>query len=41
MPLDDHALRQLFLEARTHNAWQDKPVPAPLLQRLYDLLKWG
>lgn len=38
-PLDDNALEQLFLKARTHNAWQDRPVPQELLQRLYDLVK--
>lgn len=38
-PLDSHALEQLFLKARTHNAWQDRPVPQDLLQRLYDLVK--
>jgi 3-hydroxypropanoate dehydrogenase len=40
-PLDQDALNQLFLEARTHNAWQDKPVPDELLYRLYDLLRMG
>ena len=42
MPMiDASALRQLFDEARTHNAWQDKPVPEHLLHQLYDLMKWG
>lgn len=40
-PLDDRALDQLFREARTHNAWLDKPVPVAVLHQLYDLLKWG
>lgn len=40
-PLDDNALRQLFLEARTHNAWLDKPVSDALLQRLYELAVLG
>ena len=39
--LDSAALRQLFDDARTHNAWQDKPVPDHLLHQLYDLMKWG
>ncbi len=39
--LDAHALRQLFLDARTHNAWQDKPVPEGVLHELYGLMKWG
>ncbi|MEW6693667.1 putative malonic semialdehyde reductase RutE [Tepidimonas thermarum] len=32
---------QLFDNARTHNAWQDRPVPDALLHRLYDWMKWG
>lgn len=40
-PLPQSALDTLFLEARTHSAWQDRPVPDELLQRLYDLLKLG
>lgn len=32
---------QLFTDARTHNAWQDKPVPEVLLRQLHDLVKWG
>lgn len=39
--LDDAALAQLFLEARTHNAWQQKDVPDSLLVRLIDVLKMG
>ncbi|MCG8428824.1 MAG: malonic semialdehyde reductase [Chromatiales bacterium] len=39
--LDDRALDTLFREARTHNSWQDKPVTDELLQRLYDVMKWG
>lgn len=31
----------LFREARTHVAWQDKPVSDELLQQVYDLAKWG
>ena len=30
---------QLFLEAHTNNAWQDKPVADELLHRLYDTLR--
>jgi 3-hydroxypropanoate dehydrogenase len=41
MSLNDHALDQLFRQARTHNAWLDKPVSADSLRDLYDLLKWG
>ena len=37
----DAALAQLFHEARTHNAWQEKSVPDDTLHALYDLMKWG
>lgn len=40
-PLSDAALAQLFTEARTRNAWSDRPVPKDLLRRLYDLTKFG
>jgi len=40
-PLPQNALDQLFLNARTHNAWQDKPVSDELLHRLYDTLRMG
>lgn len=40
-PLDDHALRQLFLDARTHSAWQDRPVDDALLHRLIELTVQG
>ena len=39
--LDLQALDQLFNGARTHVAWQDKPVSRETLSQLYDLLKWG
>ena len=39
--LGDEALNQLFREARTHNAWLDKPVTDDTLRQLYDLMKWG
>jgi 3-hydroxypropanoate dehydrogenase len=34
-------LEQIFLEARTHNKWQDKPVPDDLLRQLVDVMKMG
>ncbi|HVJ41606.1 MAG TPA: malonic semialdehyde reductase [Dongiaceae bacterium] len=40
-PLDAKALDQLFLEARTFNAWLDKPVSDELLARAVDLAKMG
>lgn len=38
-PLSQTAFDQLFLEAHTLNAWQDKPVADELLHRLYDNLR--
>ncbi len=37
--IDARALDVLFREARTHNGWQDKPVPENLLHELFDLAK--
>jgi 3-hydroxypropanoate dehydrogenase len=39
--LDQTALNQLFLEARTHSKFLDKPVPPSLLHELIDTLKMG
>lgn len=40
-PLSAEANAQLFTEARTRNAWSDKPVTDDQVRALYDLLKWG
>jgi 3-hydroxypropanoate dehydrogenase len=40
-PLDDRALDVLFREARTHNAWQERPVTDETLRQIYDLMKWA
>ena len=40
-PLDQDALEQLFFDAHTHNAWQDKQVPEELLRRLYNTFRMG
>jgi 3-hydroxypropanoate dehydrogenase len=37
--IDATALAQLFTEARTHNAWQAKPVDDALLRQLTDVMK--
>jgi len=37
--LDDSALDTLFRAARTHNAWQEKPVSDALLQAVWELAK--
>lgn len=39
MRLDDTALKQLFLDARTQNTWQPTPVPDALLTELYDITR--
>lgn len=39
--LDDTALAQLFTEARTHNGFDDRPVPEALLHQAIDLAKMG
>jgi 3-hydroxypropanoate dehydrogenase len=39
--LDSYCLDQLFLKARTHKAWMDRPVSDQQLRELYDLLKMG
>jgi 3-hydroxypropanoate dehydrogenase len=39
--IDDSGLRQLFLDARTHNGWLDKPVPDSMLRELFDVVKFG
>jgi 3-hydroxypropanoate dehydrogenase len=39
--IDDSSLRQLFLNARTHNGWLDQPVPDGMLRELYDIVKFG
>jgi 3-hydroxypropanoate dehydrogenase len=41
VPVSDAAIAQIFTEARTRNAWTDRPVDPALLRRLYDLTKFG
>jgi 3-hydroxypropanoate dehydrogenase len=41
LPLPETALNQLFTDARTRNAWSDRPVSDDLLRKLYDLTKFG
>jgi 3-hydroxypropanoate dehydrogenase len=41
MKIDNASLQQLFLDARTANGFLDKPVPAALLQEVYDIAKMG
>jgi 3-hydroxypropanoate dehydrogenase len=39
--LEQSALAQLFIDARTHNSWQDKPVTDEQIKDLYELLKFA
>ena len=39
--LDAGSMDLLFRQARTHNAWQDRPVEQATLEAMWDLLKWG
>ncbi len=39
--LDQSALDQLFCAARSHNAWQDRPVSDELLTRVYNSMRMG
>jgi 3-hydroxypropanoate dehydrogenase len=38
---NDPCLDLIFRNARTHNAWLDKPVSDETLHQLYDTMKWG
>ena len=40
-PISISSIQQLFTAARTHHAWQDKPVADGLMREIYDLTKWG
>lgn len=40
-PISAEALDQLFIQARTHNKWFDKPVPDETLHRLVELMNLG
>jgi len=35
------SLNQIFHEARTHNAWLDKPVSDEVLKAIYETMQWG
>lgn len=39
--LSQAALDQLFFNARTHNAWQERAVPVELLHQLYAAMRMG
>src|SRR6266850_4627802 len=37
----EEALEKIFTKARTHSVWLSEPVSDELLQKTYDLMKWG
>lgn len=39
--LDQAAIAQLFTEARTHSAWQDRQIDDAVLHQLYEAMKVG
>ncbi len=39
--LDQAGLNKILQEARTHYAWQDKPVPESLLRQIYEVARMG
>src|SRR6266404_6354416 len=39
--IDDYALKQLFLEARTYSAWLPRRIPADILREVYELARMG
>ncbi len=41
MASSNPCIEKLFLNARTHSAWIDKPVTDETLRELYDALRWG
>jgi len=40
-PVATEAIHQIFLDARTHNVWLDRPVSEDQIRELYDLVKMG
>jgi len=40
-PVSEETFDQLFRQARTHFAWQDRPVSDEIIRELYDLTKMG
>lgn len=39
--LDDSSIDVILADARSHYAWQDRPVPEPLLRRVYEIAAAG
>ena len=39
--INDAAMDIIFRDARTRNGWEDRDISRPLIQAVYDLMKWG
>jgi 3-hydroxypropanoate dehydrogenase len=39
--ISQDSLNQIFHNARTHSAWQAKPVSDEILHQIYESMKWG
>ena len=39
--INQNALDQIFIKARSHNGWLSKDVSEDTLHKIYDLMKWG
>ena len=39
--ISDEALSRLFMDARSHNGWQDKPVSDKQIRKLYSITRMG
>lgn len=39
--LDDDSIRVILSGARSHYAWQDRPVPDSLLEQIYEITALG
>ncbi len=40
-PISQASIDQIFMDARTHNAWLDKPVEDATLEKLYSIMRMG
>jgi len=41
MRISDECLDRIFLKARTHRVWLDRPVSDETLREVYEVAKWG
>lgn len=39
--INDQAMDLIFRAARTRNSWEDRKISRPMMQAVYDLMKWG